>query len=732
MHKPYSLKSGSPYPHGAKVSEGGVNFSISSRHATDVELLLFSESNNIKPLQVIPLQKDKNHTFFSWHVFVEELPVGTWYAWRIDGPDNTRESGLRFDREKLLLDPWARAISDKLWNRAAACKPGDNSHHAMRAVVVDDRYDWEGDTPLAIRSEKAIIYELHVGGFTRHASAKVKHPGTFIGLIEKIPYLKKLGITHVELLPIMAFDEQDVPPHTSDLGLKNYWGYSTHSFFSPHPGYCVTPEQGTHIREFRDLVKALHKAGIGVIMDVVFNHTSEAGADGPVINFKGITGNSFYLTDKHDKRVFHDYTGCGNTVNANHPLVTNFIISCLEYWVREMHVDGFRFDLASALARSEDGSVLQDPPLVWGIELSEQLAKTKLIAEAWDASGLYQVGNFPGYRWGEWNGRYRDVIRRFLRGDTGIISEVATRICGSSDLYQHQHRLPISGINFVTCHDGFTLKDLFSYNEKHNTANGENNRDGCSNNLSSNCGAEGPTPDPAICKLRRQQVKNSFAILLLSHGVPMLLAGDEFLHTQQGNNNCYCQDNELSWLNWDKAKENADVLHFVQQMIRLRKRHPALMRRNFLTGRKMEGKDLADISWHGLEVDQPPRWDEPSTRILAFTLAALGKDEADLHAIMNMSDSKHSMQLPLIEGTSWCLAVDTAQKSPRDIVEPAEQKALSKPWYIVEPHSIVVFESTHQAGTYEGDSVTKRSANFFSKLTGIKLLDQPATEISTS
>ncbi|WP_446810066.1 glycogen debranching protein GlgX [Methylomonas sp. 2BW1-5-20] len=730
MHKPYSLKSGSPYPHGAKVSEGGVNFSISSRHATNVELLLFSEADSDKPLQVITLQKEKHHTFFSWHVFVEELPVGIWYAWRIDGPDNTRESGLRFDREKLLLDPWARAISDKLWKRSAACLPGDNSQFAMRAVVVDDRYDWEGDTPLAIRSEKAIIYELHVGGFTRHPSAKVKHPGTFIGLIEKIPYLKKLGITHVELLPIMAFDEQDVPPHTSDLGLKNYWGYSTHSFFSPHPGYCVTPEHGTHIREFRDLVKALHKAGIGVIMDVVFNHTSEAGADGPVINFKGITGNSFYLTDKQDKRVFHDYTGCGNTVNANHPLVTNFIISCLEYWVREMHVDGFRFDLASALARSEDGSVLQDPPLVWGIELSEQLARTKLIAEAWDASGLYQVGNFPGYRWGEWNGRYRDVIRRFLRGDTGIISEVATRICGSSDLYQHQHRLPISGINFVTCHDGFTLKDLFSYNEKHNTANGEGNRDGCSNNLSNNCGAEGPTPDPAISALRRKKVKNSFAILLLSHGVPMLLAGDEFLHSQQGNNNCYCQDNELSWLNWDKAKDNADVLHFVQHMIRLRKRHPALMRRNFLTGRQMEGKDMADITWHGLEIDQAPRWDDPATRILAFTLAALAKDEADLHVILNMSDTKHTMQLPPLTGKSWCLAVDTAQKSPRDIVDPSEQKPLGKLCYTVDEYSVVVFESVNQHGTDGGDSISKRSASFFSKLTGIKLLDQLTTEIT--
>ncbi|OAI19120.1 glycogen debranching enzyme [Methylomonas koyamae] len=726
MRKPYSLKSGSPYPHGAKASENGVNFSISSRHATHVELLLFSSNESPEPFQVIALRKDKHHTFFSWHVFVEGLPTGTWYAWRIDGPSNTRETGLRFDKDKLLLDPWARAVSDKLWQRAAACLPGDNSAHAMRAVVVDDRYDWEGDTPLAIRSEKAIIYELHVGGFTRHPSAKVKHPGTFAGLIEKVPYLSKLGITHVELLPVMAFDEQDVPPHTSDLGLKNYWGYSTHSFFSPHPGYCVTPEQGTHLREFRDLVKALHKAGIGVIMDVVFNHTSEAGADGPVINFKGITGNSFYLTDKHDKRIFHDYTGCGNTVNANHPLVSNFIISCLEYWVREMHVDGFRFDLASALARGEDGSVLQDPPLVWGIELSEQLARTKLIAEAWDASGLYQVGNFPGYRWGEWNGRYRDVIRRFVRGDSGIISEVATRICGSSDLYQHQHRLPISGINFVTCHDGFTLNDLFSYNEKHNAANGENNRDGCNNNLSSNCGTEGPTRNPAIQALRRKRVKNAFAILLLSHGVPMLLAGDEILHTQQGNNNCYCQDNELSWLNWEKAKENADLLHFVQQMIRLRKRHTSLMRRRFLTGEILEERNMPDIVWHGLQVDQPPRWDDPETRILAFTLTALAKEEADLHVILNMSDQRHAMALPPIPERVWRLAVDTAQKPGQDIIDPAEQKPVAENRYAVEPHSVVVFENAKQELAGGGDSLSKLSAHFFSKFTGLKLADTAA------
>lgn len=716
MQRKYNLRSGSPYPHGAKATENGVNFSISSRHATYVELVLFSSASQQKPFQVIPLDKDKNHTFFSWHVFVQELPVGTWYAWRIDGPSQTRESGLRFDAEKLLLDPWARAVSDELWSRAAACLPGDNSEFSMRAVVVDDSYDWEGDIPLAIRSEKAIIYELHVGGFTRHTSANVKHPGTFAGLIEKIPYLQALGITHVELLPVMAFDEQDVPLHTSELGLKNYWGYSTHSFFSPHPGYCVTPEQGTHLREFRDMVKALHQAGIGVIMDVVFNHTSEAGVDGPVINFKGITGNSFYLTDKYDKRIFLDYTGCGNTVNANHPLVTNFIISCLEYWVREMHVDGFRFDLASALARGEDGSVLQDPPLVWGIELSEQLAKTKLIAEAWDASGLYQVGCFPGYRWGEWNGMYRDAIRRFLRGDKGIINEVATRICGSSDLYQYQNRLPISGINFITCHDGMTLNDLFSYNQKHNQANGEDNRDGCNNNLSYNCGVEGPTQDQAILNLRRKKVKNAYAILLLSHGVPMLLAGNEFLHTQQGNNNGYCQDNEISWLNWNQCKQNADMLRFVQLMIRFRKRHKSIMRRNFLSGQVPADKTMPDITWHGAEPDKTPDWSDPDTRVLAYTLGGVADNEPDIHVIMNMSDLAYTRRLPVIPGKTWCLAVDTALKSPKDIIPVTEQKPLSKAEYHVESHSVVVFENT-----VNGEQDTEKGLNLFKRLSGINI-----------
>ncbi len=689
----FQTKPGSPYPHGAKANEGGVNFSIFSRHAESVELLLYKTEDCLEPFQIIPLQKEKNHTFFSWHVFVKHLPVGTWYTWRLNGPCDTHLSGRCFDREKQLLDPWARAVSDKNWSRVAACMPGDNSHCSMRSVVVDEHYDWEGDKPLAIRSEKSIIYELHVGGFTRHPSSKVSKPGTFSGLIEKIPYLKKLGITHVELLPIMAFDEQDVPAHTADLGLSNYWGYSTHSFFSPHPGYCSTPEKGTHQKEFRDLVKALHKAGIGVIMDVVFNHTSESGPDGPMINFKGIAGNSFYLLDKADKSIFHDYTGCGNTVNANHPLVSRFIISCLEYWVREMHVDGFRFDLASALSRGEDGSVLQDPPIIWGIELSEQLSKTKLIAEAWDATGLYQVGCFPGYRWAEWNGIYRDIIRQYVRGDKGLIKDVATRICGSSDLYQHQHRLPISSINFVTCHDGFTLNDLFSYNEKHNLDNGEDNRDGCNHNLSFNCGAEGDTQDESILALRRKQAKNVFAILLLSQGVPMILAGDEFLHSQKGNNNCYCQDNELAWLNWDMTQQNADILRFVQLMIQLRKRHSSLMRRHFLSGRLIDGRCIPDISWHGPVIGQTPDWDNHDCQFLAFTLGSTVAKETDIYIALNMSTDSIAIELPNISDKTWCLSVDTSLPSEQDIIPRPKQKPYPDKRYLMNERSVVVFEN---------------------------------------
>jgi len=688
-HTTYKTRPGVRYPPGAKPDTDGVNFSVFSRHATHVELLLFNKADSPEPFQVIQLQPDVHRTFFAWHVYVEALPVGSWYAWRMDGDSDTRQSGLRFDADKTLLDPWARVVSHKLWDRQAAIQPGDNGQVSMRAMVVDERYDWENDTPLTIPNENAVIYELHVGGFTRHESAGVNNPGTFAALAEKIPYLQELGITHVELMPVMAFDEQDVPPATANLGLKNYWGYSTHSFFSPHPGYCVTPEQGTHLREFRDLVKALHQAGMGVILDVVFNHTAEGGVGGPVINFKGMGNSIFYHLDAEDKSVYRDYTGCGNTVNCNHPIVANFIISCLEYWVREMHVDGFRFDLASALARGENGEPLHDAPVLWGIELSDQLSATRLIAEAWDAAGLYQVGSFPGYRWAEWNGRYRDVIRRAVRGEKGLLAELATRLSGSSDLYQPQHRLPINSINFVTCHDGFTLYDLFSYTHKHNEANGEGNRDGHNDNLSSNFGIEGETDNTEILALRTQHAKNAIALLLLSQGVPMLLAGDEILHTQRGNNNGYCQDNELTWIDWSLVEKHAHMLRFVQHMIALRKRHPSLMRRRFLTGAPAGEGGEPDVSWHGIDIDTP-LWNDPDARVLAFTLAASSDEEADLHVIINFSDRKVSMELPRKD--HWRLAIDTGLASPQDSMAPGRQMAVAEQTYPVRARSVVVLE----------------------------------------
>jgi len=509
MSGPYVTRPGRRYPPGASVEDGGVNFSVYSRHATGAWLLLYESCFSLQPLQEIRLDPEVNRTFFSWHVRVEGLPPGTHYTWRLEGPQEAATLGVHIDPRVELVDPWAKAVSDSQWDRARTCREGPAPHRSMRGVVLAEAYDWEGDAPIRMPSERMLIYELHVGGFTRHPSSGVAQPGTFSGLIEKIPYLRDLGITHVELMPVMAFDVQDVPESVAERGLRNYWGYSTHSFFSPHPGYCVSSPDGTHRTEFRDLVKALHRAGIGVILDVVFNHTAEGGNGGPAINFKGFGNETFYHLDPDDRSQYRDYTGCGNTVNANHPFVSRFIIDCLEYWVREMHVDGFRFDLASALARGEDGNPLPNPPVLWLVELSDTLAGAKIIAEAWDAAGLYQVGSFPGYRWMEWNGRYRDSVRRFVRGDPGLIGELATRLSGSSDLYQANLRLPINSINFVTCHDGFTLWDLVSYESKRNESNGEDNRDGSDENLSWNCGTEGETADREIQALRGTSAPSS-------------------------------------------------------------------------------------------------------------------------------------------------------------------------------------------------------------------------------
>jgi len=685
--KTYLTRRGTRFLPGASWTPEGVNFSVFSRNANRVELLLYDSADSVEPVQVVVLDRDTNRSYFFWHVFVENLPAGTHYTWRVDG--------------KELVDPWARAVTDSVWIRRKAISGAESAGNSIRAVVTAATELSPAKSPILPGLNGAVIYELHVGGFTQHPSSRVRYPGKFLGLIEKIPYLKKLGITHVELLPVMAFDDQDVPTNVEALGLRNYWGYSPHSFYSPHPRYCVAPERGTHQNEFRELVEALHAAGLGVILDVVFNHTAEAGADGPVINFKGLASDVFYLLDPADRRRYLDFSGCGNTINCNHPVVTRFIANCLEWWVEQMGVDGFRFDLASVFARGEDGLPLPNPPLPWNIELSRTLARLPLIAEAWDARGLYQVGAFPGLSWTEWNGRYRDVIRRFLRGDRGITGEVASCIAGSSDLYADDGRLPANSINFVTCHDGFTLRDLVSYNHKHNEANGEDNRDGTNDNLSWNCGFEGETDDPAVVALRRRQAKNFIAILMISRGVPMLLAGDEVWRTQRGNNNAWCQDNELSWFDWNLVETERDLLEFVRGMIAVRRRHPSLIRNAFFTGKPMPGRDVPDIAWHGIRPDKPP-WHDGMAQLLAFTIAGLTANEEDLHVILNMADVPIDVSLPSVSAKRWYVVVDTSSSTTTGVSPRENQNLVFTTVLPVQPRSVVILEGRAGGAMFGG------------------------------
>ncbi len=706
--KDIRIRKGRRHPPGATPFQDGVNFCIFSRHATRVELLLFEDHASPHPFAVVELDPEENRDFFFWSVFIEGLKPGAAYAWRMDGPRDISQ-GFRFDPRIELLDPWARQVSDILWDRPRA-KQDPRAPRIRGIVPRDEPFDWGADGLLDMPPERAIIYELHVGGFTKHPSSGVEHPGTFLGLKEKIPYLKDLGITHVELLPIMAFDTQDVPEPVRRLGLTNFWGYSPHSFFALHPGYLVDPWNPGCRNEFKELVRALHEAGIGVILDVVFNHTTEGGDDGPVINFKGIGNRAFYFLDPEDPAKYLDFTGCGNTIKCNHPLVAFFIINCLEYWVEEFHVDGFRFDLASVLARGEDTRPMYHAPVIWSLEFSSRLEKAGLIAEAWDASGLYQVGAFPGYRWQEWNGRYRDVIRRFVRGDEGLLGETATRLAGSSDLYAATNRNPFNSINFITCHDGFTLWDLVSYERKHNEANGEENRDGSDQNFSCNYGVEGDTDDPEINGIRFRQARNFMALLMLSQGVPMLLAGDEILRSQKGNNNTWCQDNEIGWIKWQTGARAGEMLRFTRELTSFRTRHRSLMRRHFLTGRpcRPNGKEcraqdrdsggscstgMPDITWHGKELGRP-EWDDPKSRILGFTLAGVEKGEEHIHAIINMDPERDfEAKLPQLPGQGhWYRAVDTSLEPPDDIVRPEKQPVVDGFSYLVPARTIVVLE----------------------------------------
>lgn len=689
MKKQYKIRAGKAHPLGATPDDGGVNFSIFSESAESIKLLLFEKHDDPVPFQIIEFDPKLHRTFHFWHVYVEGLKPGTSYGYLIDGPRDVSE-GHRFNPNKLLIDPYSKGNTNILWDRVAACGDAENIAKSMRSVVIDwKNYNWDNDTNMNRPIRDSIIYEMHVGGFTKNPNSKVKNPGTFKGVIEKIPYLKDLGITAVELLPVFEFDSKEIlKVKENGEVLKNYWGYSTYSFFAPHSMYCTSPEAGTHLDDFRDMVKALHKAGIEVILDVVFNHTNEGNHEGPTINFKGINNAIYYYLSQESREFYFDYSGCGNTLNCNHPAVEKFIIDCLRFWVEEMHVDGFRFDEGSILSRSETGEPLKHPPVIWELELSDTFADTKLIAEAWDAAGLYQIGGFPGYRWGEWNGRYRDTIRKFLKGEGGIVGEVANRIAGSADLYQNSRHSPNNSINFIACHDGMTIWDLVSYNAKDNWANGENNRDGVDDNWSWNSGVEGETDDADIIKFRKRRVKNFLATLLISTGVPMILSGDEVGKSQRGNNNVYCQDNELGWFDWSLTETNADLLRFAQLMIQFRSSQDALRRDDFYRG-EINSRNLPDISWHGCKLNSPG-WEDPTAKVLSFTLASFNKEQGDIHVMMNMHYEALDFELPSVEDRSWFRFVDTALDSPDDICEQANMKAFDESTYKVEPYSFVV------------------------------------------
>jgi glycogen operon protein len=676
---------GSGTPLGASLQAGGVNFSVYSKHATRVELLLFDDRNAAAPSTVIPLDPRSNRTYHYWHTRIAGIGPGQIYAYRADGPF-APDRGLRFDATKTLLDPYGLAVAvPDGYDRQAGARIGDNAASAMKSVVADPgRYDWEGDRPLPRPFAETIIYEAHVRGFTQHPNSGVvpERRGTCAGLVEKIPYLVDLGVTAIELLPVFQFDPQDAP-----AGRVNYWGYQPVSFFAPHHAYSSSARPLGVLDEFRDMVKALHRAGLEVLLDVVFNHTAEGGETGPTFCFRGLANNTYYMHDGATGR-FADYTGCGNTFNANHSIVRRLIQDSLRYWVTEMHVDGFRFDLASILSRDEAGRPLPNPPVLWDIESDPVLAGTKLIAEAWDAAGLYQVGSFVGDAWQEWNGKFRDDVRAFLKGDNGTVRRVAARLAGSPDLYGHKEREPEQSINFVTCHDGFTLNDLVSFDHKHNEANGEENRDGANDNLSWNCGVEGPTADAAVESLRNRQTKNFLAITFLATGTPMILMGDEGRRTQHGNNNAYCQDNELSWFDWDRLRDHADIHRFVKELAAFRQRRDIVLDDAPQSLNQLLHR--ARIDWHGVALGQPDVGDHSHS--FAFNLRSL-RERFQLHAMFNAYWDSLTFQIPVVDHPGepgWRRCLDTALPSPDDIQPWTSAPHTSGNQYVVQPRSIVV------------------------------------------
>jgi len=660
--RPPSLKFNHPLPYGAIVHEDGVQFVVVSRSATAMRVLLYDTAEDPEPLEIIEFDRNLNRWGDIWSVFVPGMAPGQLYHFQADGPFDP-DNGYRFDGEARLIDPYAKAL-------AGCFLPADDGIcRPPKCVVVDDEFDWQGDRHLRRELSETIIYEMHVRGFTRSSSSGVKHPGTYLGVIEKIPYLQSLGVTAVELMPVHEFPIFDCTGRKP--ARPNYWGYDPLAFFAPHRGYAVSKEPGAQVREFKQMVLALHQAGIEVILDVVFNHTAEGNEVGPTLSFKGLENRVYYMLEDGGRR-YRNYTGCGNTLNGNHPIVRELIFNCLRHWVHNYHIDGFRFDLASILSRDRDGEILPNPPVVETIAEDPLLADTKVIAEAWDAAGAYQVGSFAKLRWAEWNGRYRDDVRQYWRGDPRMIGPLATRLAGSSDLYQPGGRQPYHSINFTTSHDGFPLNDLVSYNHKHNKDNGEDNRDGDNHNLSCNYGIEGPTRRRAIETLRLRQVKNMLATLMLSQGVPMLLSGDECRRTQRGNNNAYCQDNEISWFDWRLVKKHDALRRFCQALIAFRKSEATVRQIHFLTGAPVRPGGLPDISWHGA-AGGPVDWNADE-RSLVCLLAAVPRkstlDPPNHHVLLALHSGiePREFRLPdVARNIPWRLFVNTAAESPADI-----------------------------------------------------------------
>ena len=697
------LSSGKSAPLGATPLPGGVNFALYSLHAAAVYLVLFDQPDG-PPTDIIQIEYRSGGV---WHVFVPGVRPGQLYAFKVDGPYDPGR-GLRFNRHKLLLDPYAKAVTGKfrpidnliLPYRSKAAREDlvmdtrDSTKAAPRSVVVDDHFDWQGDRPPGISLDKLVIYEVHVKGFTRHRSARVRHPGTYLGLIEKIPYLQSLGVTAVELLPIQEFHERG---ELSGQGLREFWGYNTVGFFAPESSYSTMSSPGCAVSEFKQMVRALHHAGIEVILDVVCNHTGEGSRLGPSLCFRGIDNPVYYSLCRDETgplREYIDLTGCGNTLNTEHPVVTRLIVDCLRYWVTQMHVDGFRFDLATVLGRSK-GRFSPDAALLKAIADDPVLRAVKLIAEPWDIQ-TYQLGNFSP-AWKEWNDRFRDTVRRFWRGDAGQIPELATRLTGSQDIFGRQGRSPYNSINFITCHDGFTLYDMFAYRRKHNRANKENNRDGQAENYSTNFGHEGPSSDPAIERLRRQMMKNALCCVLFSLGTPMLLAGDEVMRTQRGNNNAYCQDNPISWMKWNAGAPQQEMLAFFKKAIAFRKGYTALRRTQFFSGTDTDGNQIPDIAWFGTQL-KAPHWGDIQARLIAYQIdareAASGGKNYHLFIILNAGEQSQDVALPQHRGKQWFRIIDTSRSPGDDFLAAGREESLERPErYTTSARSVTVLIS---------------------------------------